>query len=695
LSFRPLLFCLWVLPFALPAQPNLPLLTSAREVHQLTSDQAALRYPVHIKGVVTFVDEPAGQLFVQDETAGIFVEIQGSYGFPMRTGQLLEIEGASAPGGFAPDIDPARVRLLGQAPLPEARVVSFDQMAAGQEDCNRVEFSGIVRALTPNSLTPAGLEVVGGGGRVIVAIGGPDPERCRQLVDAEVVVRGVCIAQFNRKGQLIQVALQVPGMADISVAKPAPADPFAARPRKISDLLQYAPQEQHGHRVKVQGIVTLQQPGRAFFIADETQGLCVQTRQNTSLQPGDRVEVLGFPGIGQYVAPVLQDAEFRKIGSGPPLRALPIAAQDGPRDTNHAALVQIEAVVLNRVQTLHEQIFELQSGGLVFDAQLEPASDQGRSLAGIPIGSRVRVTGVCLVPADLDLLSPRPQAFSLLLRSPSDVTLLERPSWWTVRHSLWVLGATLVVFCASAAWVVVLRRQVQTQTRVIREKAQREAALEERARIARDLHDDLGASLTQITFLSGVARKEQGKSQAIEEHLREISSSAQEAFQALDEIVWVVNPGNDTIENLASHICQFATDFFNATATRCRLDVPTDLPVRRISTETRNHLFLAVKETFNNVRKHAGATEVVLHIRVEPEAARSAPAQGRTEPGSRPRLAFCVTIEDNGVGFAPEGSPSTGDGLPNLRNRLEKLGGCFVLDSRPGLGTKVRFSVPL
>src|SRR5262249_2129104 len=162
------------------------LLTTASQIKQLTSEQAALQYPVRIRGVVTFVAEPLEQLFIQDETAGIFVEIHGDYGFRIEPGQILEIERVSAPGGFAPDIEPRRLRSLGNAALPVPRRVTFDQMAAGQEDCNRVELNGIVRSVRENPPGWAGLDIVADGGRVIIALGKPDLESCRRLVDAEV-----------------------------------------------------------------------------------------------------------------------------------------------------------------------------------------------------------------------------------------------------------------------------------------------------------------------------------------------------------------------------------------------------------------------------------------------------------------------------------------------------------------------------
>jgi len=656
------------------AQTQLPVLTTSREVHQLTAEQAGRKYPVRVRGVITFVSEPLGQLFIQDETGGIFVEIQGDYGFRMQPGQVLQVEGVSAPGGYAPDIEPSRVQRVGQGPLPTPRKVTFDQMAAGQEDCNWVEFSGVVRCVRTSPLSWAGLDMVGGRGRVIVALGQPAPEACQRLVDAEVSVRGVCIAQFNRKGQLIQVALQAPGMAEISVTKPAPADPFGAPLRQSGHLLQYAPREEHVHRVKVRGVVTLQQAGRSLFISDGTEGLCVETRQTTPVQPGDLVEAVGFPAAGEYVSPVLQDAVFRKIGAVAPVPALEIRAEDGRRDTNHAALVQLEGVVLNRVERVRDQTLQLRAGSVVFDAHLDaPAGPQHR-LASIPEGSRVRVTGVCLVPANLQLLAPNPQPFSLLLRSAGDVQVLERPSWWTVRHSLWVLGVMLAVFCSSLAWVAVLRNRVRAQTRIIREKAQREAALEERTRIARDLHDELGASLTQIALLSD--RPRAAAPAELSENLRKVSMTTREMAQSLDEIVWAVNPQHDTLEGLVEYLSQSAEAFLEETPIRSRLKLPATLPRCPIPAEVRHELFLAFKEALNNAVRHAEASEMDIAFTAAP-----------------PHLQ--IVVADNGIGFDPAGVRAGGSGLKNMRQRLEAISGQFELSSRPGGGTVIKFTIGL
>jgi signal transduction histidine kinase len=654
---------------------NLPVLKTAQEVHRLTADQAKLEYPVHLRATVTFYDKEIDELFVQDETGGVFVLAHGDPGFSVQPGQLIEVEGTSAPGGFAPEIKPERLRLLGQGEMPTPKEVTIEQMATGHEDCRWVRCGGIVRSITTGRIDDLlALEIAGGGGRMLALIEKYDLEKCRRLIDAEVSVQGVCVAHFNNKRQLLQIGVQVSSMADISIKNPAPERPFDVPVRPINTLGQYAPEEEHGHRVKVGGVVTLQQPGRSLFIVDETQGLYIQTKQSDPVQLGDRVEALGFPGAGEYFTPVLQDAVFRKVGGGPAPAAVKITPEQGGKGNFDANLVQIEAQLLDRVRRRDDQILELQVSNLFFNAELDQPETKGDALSSIPNNSRVLLTGICLVHVNWG--GRLPHSFSILLRSPNDVVLLARPSWWTAEHTLWLLGATMTVFVASLAWVVVLRNRVKVQTEIIGQKLQREAALEERTRIARDIHDDLGAGLTHIAFLSEVAQKERNHPHAVTEHLRVISNSAQEAVQALDEIVWVVDPKNDTIDNLTSYISHFAEAFFRVTSIRCRLDLPARLPERTITTDIRNNLFFAVKEALNNIGKHARASEVIVRIGMESSQ-------------------FTIVIEDNGRGFDPGAVNGAGNGLANMRLRLEKISGRFDLESRPNGGTKIRFEIDL
>jgi len=203
---------------------------------------------------------------------------------------------------------------------------------------------------------------------------------------------------------------------------------------------------------------------------------------------------------------------------------------------------------------------------------------------------------------------------------------------------------------------------------------QQHAIEKERARIAKDIHDDLGASLTQITLLSDRADDE--APDELRANARKISSTAREIAQSLDEIVWAVNPQHDTVEGLVEYLSQSADDFLEDTTIRSRLKLPTELPHCSIPADVRHQFFLAFREALNNSVKHAHATELQLEIAAEP-----------TE--------LQIRIADNGIGFDPATAQGRGNGLTNMRKRLEGIGGHFAITSRPGEGTKINMSISL
>ena len=170
---------------------------------------------------------------------------------------------------------------------------------------------------------------------------------------------------------------------------------------------------------------------------------------------------------------------------------------------------------------------------------------------------------------------------------------------------------------------------------------QQHAIERDRARIAKDIHDDIGAGLTQITLLTELARREP---EQVGAHLERISGSARQLTRAMDEIVWAVDPQHDTFNGLMDYISAFAEDFLRTAGIRCRMDLPLALPAMRVDAELRYNLFLALKEALNNVVKHAKATEVWLRLRIEPRA-------------------FTLIVEDNGQGMPAAG----GNGAAGVR----------------------------
>jgi ligand-binding sensor domain-containing protein/signal transduction histidine kinase len=243
--------------------------------------------------------------------------------------------------------------------------------------------------------------------------------------------------------------------------------------------------------------------------------------------------------------------------------------------------------------------------------------------------------------------------------------------WQTGWFHTTVIAAILAIVSATVYFFATGRLQRQ-----VAGLQQQQALEKERARIARDIHDQVGASLTQLALLGEMVESDKDSPDEAEAHARQISQTARETTRALDEIVWTVNPSNDTLEGLVNYICKHAQDYLSVAELRYRLDVPKELPAASISPETRHNVFLASKEAVTNIVKHARATEAWIHLRLEP---------GK----------FTLEIEDNGRGFEGPNEKSTRNGMRNMRKRMQDIGGDFFIGPGRQGGTLVRLTVPL
>ncbi len=196
----------------------------------------------------------------------------------------------------------------------------------------------------------------------------------------------------------------------------------------------------------------------------------------------------------------------------------------------------------------------------------------------------------------------------------------------------------------------------------------------ERARIAQDMHDGLGSSLVKISLLGEQAERCFGETDHAEPQVRKMTAAARQVMREMDEIVWAVNPKNDTLENFASYLCAFAREQFSDTAMECHMDIPTNLPPDFLRSEVRHNLFLAVREALNNVLKHSQARHVWIAIEIV-------------------RDQLIIAIRDDGNGFRAD-RPMRGNGLSNMRERLARLGGQVVVEENSN-GTMVRFGLTL
>ncbi len=248
----------------------------------------------------------------------------------------------------------------------------------------------------------------------------------------------------------------------------------------------------------------------------------------------------------------------------------------------------------------------------------------------------------------------------------------------TVRPRFWQTGwflAAIIVFFLGLVVAVVRYLSTQKLHRQLQALKQQEALEKERSRIARDLHDQLGANLTQVALLGEMAESDKNSPAEIESHAQQISQTARETTRSLDEIVWAVNPSNDTLDGLMNYACKYAQEYLALASLRYRADVPAQLPAIPIPPEVRHNVFLAFKEAVNNVVKHAQASEVWIRLQLQ---------SGH----------FVLSIEDNGRGLDGNAAKSR-NGLRNMRKRMEDIGGQFETGTASGRGTIVRLTVPV
>jgi len=256
---------------------------------------------------------------------------------------------------------------------------------------------------------------------------------------------------------------------------------------------------------------------------------------------------------------------------------------------------------------------------------------------------------------------------------PTTQALVVDPFFW---QTWWFRLGVLLLFASSLIAIVryVWMRRIQTHMRLLEQRA---ALNTERTRIARDLHDELGSSLNYISMSLGDIERSDGiHREQLQTRLEKISRFAVRTVRSLDEIVWAVNPRNDSLRSLVEYITQFASEHFEDRNIRCRFHIEENLPALPLTPEKRHHLFLTVKEALGNALVHANPSEVQLVVRMAGEQVE-------------------ILIQDNGIGFDRQTIEANGrsNGLKNMQQRMEAIGGRLVIDAKPGCGTTIRLMV--
>lgn len=480
-------------------------LTSLHAIHMLTKAQARGMIPVAFEATVTYYNKSDVDLFVQEGNEALYVAVVPN--LALIPGDRVLVRGKTRES-FAADVVSDSVTVLRHGTVPAAVPADFDQMIKAQRDCMRVTVRATVRSAdTVNFGTMHGLymKLQMDGGPIDASVFEPDATHLEQLLDAEVEITGVVSGKFDSKMQLIGILLEVPRLADVKVLKRAQENPDLLPITPMDKVLSSSYVQDLTRRVRVKGTITYYRPGSAIVLQNGEKSLWISTRSSVPARVGDLAVVTGFPDVHEgFLA--LTDGEIQDTNIFEPIQPQPATWRQlavwnsGDPDGHQNDLVSFEGVVATAVREGSQDDFVLVADDKIFTAiyRHPPANKKLRAMWHIPVGTRIRVTGICMV-AQGNAIDPTHQEvpFNILLRSFDDITILEQPSPLNVRNLVLLSGLLLLLLMAAGGRAWVMERKV-------RQENARAAYIESRrSRILEDINGarPLSEVLERITEL--------------------------------------------------------------------------------------------------------------------------------------------------------------------------------------------------
>ena len=459
-------------------------LTTLSAIHALTNAEASRKLPAAFEATVTYFRNYEKSLFVQDGDIPLFV--LASTDLKLLPGDRVLINGTTR-GSFHPIVVSDNVTLMSHGALPKPLPVSFGELIAGQRDCLLVAVHGVVRAadLATSPVSPVlstTLQLLTDGGYVEIIVDSDNADALNGLLDAEVEVVGVAGGRFDAKSQLTGVLIHVPTLAGVKIDKRASADIWAAPVTPMNEILAGYRVQDFTQRIRVQGTITYYQPGSAVVLQNGNRSLWIRTLTLSPLRIGDLADASGFPDVYDGFL-TLTRGEIRDTQVQAPATPLPVswrqlAVSDNLPTGHHYDLVSIEGQVVMAGREAGQDEYVLVADGHPFSAIYRHPNGPIPSMKQIPLGSTVRVVGICTAD-DYNPIN-RTIPFEILLRSFNDVTVTAGPPVLSIRNLIFLVGLLLVVVAIAGAYGWVLERKVRRQTAAMSARTEAEAELERR-----------------------------------------------------------------------------------------------------------------------------------------------------------------------------------------------------------------------
>jgi signal transduction histidine kinase len=655
-------------------------LTTAFAVRSLPAEEARAGRPVELEAVVGFLDPPT--VFVQDATGGTFFRASApGSADALRVGDRLRVRGVTFPGLYLTGVDEARFEVLGTGPAPEPQPAGLGDLASGRCHYQRVSLEGVGRsALTvEEGLTVLRLAVPGG--PLEIRLEAPLPDF--PWPDARIRVTGLAAGAINDRRQLVHPYLRVAGTGDLAVLRPAP-EPGTLPLTPVSGLLRFVPGEQAwAHRVRVQGVVLAGFPDGRLFLRGEPEpagtdlpepeppplpgAVAIRLGTPERFPPGTVLDVVGFPEMGRFSASLADAAVLGVSGDAGPPGPVRVSARQLFSGAHDADLVEIDAVLAEVFRTGDgtELLWRTEAGSFRSPAGFVPQA--------VP-GSRLRLTGICRIEGAVGQgYRSVPDRVVVLPRGPEDLRVLTVPPWWTVPRLLGLVAVLLCLMALAGAWIVSLRRLVARQSVALRERIARQAALEERERIAREFHDTLEQELAGLSLRldAAVACVLDDRAKPLVVTARRLVSRIQEEARNL---VSGLRSGEDAgTPDLPAALRDLVGRCHVPGGPAVQLEVDADLP--RLPADVAHHLQMMAREALANALKHAAASRVRVSLRRE---------------GDLLVLGVC----DDGKGLGPDPGPPAARpghfGCQGIRERAVRIGARVEWNPAPGGGVSFR-----